>query len=106
MRKILRAATISAATLAAAIAIGALFTPPTARAGEYCSLDTDHMTSCGFSSMQQCEAMRSGLGGECFRDPSLKDNNIASINRNAYAYSSLPTNGKRHQRGSAAKTNN
>jgi uncharacterized protein DUF3551 len=106
MRTILRAARISAATLAAAIALGALFAATTAGAGEYCSLDTDHMTSCGFSSMEQCEAMRSGMGGECFRDPSLKYDAIASINRTVYAYSPLPSHGKRAGRRSAPRTNN
>jgi uncharacterized protein DUF3551 len=105
MRKTLRAATISAAPLAVAIALGALFAPPTARAGEYCSLDTDHMTSCGFSSMTQCEATRSGLGGECFRDPSLKDNGMASINRTVYAYAPLSSHRARAGRGSAANSN-
>jgi hypothetical protein len=103
---VLRAATIPAATFAAAIAIGALFAPPTARAGEYCRLDTDHMTGCGFSSMEQCEATRSGLGGECFRDPFLKDNSTATINGNAYAYSLRPSHGERRGRGSAANPNN
>jgi hypothetical protein len=55
--------------------------------------------------MEQCEATRSGLGGDCFRDPSLKDNNIANINRNAYAYSPRPSHGER-KRDSAAKINN
>ena len=81
-----RAATIPAATLAAAIALVAVFAAPAARAGEYCRMDNDHMTSCSFSSMEQCEATRYGLGGDCFRDPSLKDNSTAAINRNVYAY--------------------
>jgi hypothetical protein len=103
---VFRATTIPATTLAAAIALGALFSPHRARSSEYCRLDTDHMTGCGFSSMEQCEATRSGLGGDCFRDPSLKDNNIANINRNAYAYSPRPIHRRRTERGSAAKTNN
>jgi Protein of unknown function (DUF3551) len=102
---VLRATTIPAATLAAAIALGALFAPPTARADEYCRQDTDHMTGCGFSSMEQCEATRSGLGGDCFRDPFLKDNSTATINRNAYAYSPRPTHGGHTGRGSPANTN-
>ena len=52
-----------------------------ARAYEYCRRDvTGHMTSCSFDTMEQCEAMRNGIGGDCFRDPFLKDNN------NAYAH--------------------
>jgi hypothetical protein len=38
------------------------------------------MTGCSFDSMAQCEAMRHGIGGDCFHDPFLKDNN----NANAY----------------------
>jgi Protein of unknown function (DUF3551) len=102
---VLRATAIPAATLVAAIALGALFAPPTARAGEYCSLDDDHMTDCGFSSMEQCEATRSGIGGECFRDPFLKDNSGATINRNAYAYSPRRTHGGHSGRGSPANIN-
>jgi hypothetical protein len=64
------------------------------------------MTDCGFSSMEQCEATRSGIGGECFRDPFLKDNSTATINRNAYAYSPRPIHRGRTGRGLAAKTNN
>lgn len=95
-----RATTIPAVTLAVAIALGALFAPPTVRAGEYCRMDTDHMTGCGFSSMEQCEATRYGLGGDCFRDP-FKDNSTASSNLNAYAYSARPTHGGHSGRGSA-----
>ena len=102
---VLRASTILSATLAAAIALGALFGPLTARAGEYCCLDDDHVTDCGFSSMEQCKATRSGIGGECFRDPFLKDNSTATINRNAYAYSPRPTYGGHTGRGSPANTN-
>ena len=97
---VVRATTISAATLAVAIALGALFAPPTVRADEYCRLDTDHMTGCGFSSMEQCEATRYGLGGDCFRDPFLKENSTTSSDRNAYAYSARPTHGGRTGRGS------
>jgi Protein of unknown function (DUF3551) len=100
-----RATTIPAATLAVAIVLGALCSPPAARAGEYCRLDTDHMTGCGFSSTEQCEATRSGLGGDCFRDPFLKGN-TATINRSAYAYSPRPSHRERRGRASAANTNN
>jgi hypothetical protein len=102
---VFRATTIPATTLAAAIALGALFAPYGARASEYCRLDTDQMTGCGFSSMEQCEATRSGIGGECFRDPFLKDNSGATINRNAYAYSPRRTHGGHSGRGSPANIN-
>jgi hypothetical protein len=75
----LKASTASAAALFAAIAFGAMTTP--ASAAEFCRTDvTGHMTSCGFASMAQCQAASAGIGGDCFRDPSLGDSN------NAYAY--------------------
>jgi len=101
---VLRAMTIPAATFAVAIALGALFASPTARAGEYCSLDSDYTRDCGFSSIEQCEASRSGRGGDCMRDPFLKDN--LTSNRDAYAYAPLSHHHARIGRTSAAvKTN-
>ena len=86
--------------------LGALFAPPTARAGEYCSRDNDNATDCSFTSMEQCEATRSGIGGDCYASASLQDNNIASIKRSAYAYSPRPSHGTRVRRRLAAHTNN
>jgi hypothetical protein len=56
--------------------------------------------------MAQCKVTRSGIDGYCYGNPSLKDNSIATINRNAYAYSPRPSHGKRAGRGSAANINN
>jgi hypothetical protein len=79
MKEFLKAATAPAAALFAAIAFGAINAP--ASAAEFCRTDvTGHMTSCGFASMAQCHAASAGIGGDCFRDPSLGDSN------NAYAY--------------------
>jgi uncharacterized protein DUF3551 len=84
---VLRAMTIPAATLVAAIALGGLFAPAAVRAGEYCSEDGYSFTrNCSFSSMEQCKAAVSGMYAACLRDPSLKDNSVATIDRNAYAY--------------------
>jgi Protein of unknown function (DUF3551) len=105
MRKILRAATISTATLSAAIVLGALFAPPAARAGEYCSVDVDFMKNCSFSSMEQCKATVSGMDGGCFPNPSSKNNSIATINRDVYAYSPHPIHRERNGRSSAVKAN-
>jgi hypothetical protein len=38
------------------------------------------MRSCGFETMEQCQAMSSGRGGSCYRDPFLTDTS------SAYAY--------------------
>ena len=102
---VLRAMTIPAATLAAAISLGGLFATPAARASEFCSIDTDFMTDCSFGSIEQCQASRSGRGGECFLRPSSKDNSIATINRNAYAYSPPPSYRAHIGRSPIAKTN-
>jgi Protein of unknown function (DUF3551) len=80
MKEFLKATTAPAAALLAALAFGAMTTAD-ANAAEFCRTDvTGHMTSCGFASMEQCQAASAGIGGDCFRDPSLSDNN------NAYAY--------------------
>jgi hypothetical protein len=74
-----------AAALFAAIAVGAMTTP--ASAAEFCRTDvTGHMTSCSFISLEQCHAASAGIGGDCFRDPSLGESNNANANANAYAY--------------------
>jgi hypothetical protein len=52
-----------------------------ARAYEYCRTDvTGHVTSCSFDNMEECNAMRDGIGGDCFRNPFLNYN----YNANAY----------------------
>lgn len=73
-----------AAALMAVASFGAL-TTSTATAGEFCRQDvTGHMTSCGFSSMEQCQAASAGIGGDCFRDPKLAA--TPTNNQNALAY--------------------
>ena len=55
-----------------------------AAAGEYCRKDVSSaITSCSFDTMAQCEAMSSGRGGGCFRDPFLPE-------QNAFAYAPKP----------------
>jgi hypothetical protein len=77
----LKAATAPAAALLAGLAFAAMTTPD-ASAAEFCRQDvTGHMTSCSFTSIEQCKAASSGIGGDCFRDPFLSDGNA-----NAYAY--------------------
>ena len=69
-------------TRAAAPATAALFAlASAASAGEYCRTDvTSHVTSCSFSTLEQCQATSSGRGGDCGRDPFL------AYPTNAYAY--------------------
>lgn len=71
--------TAAPATALFALAFVAMATP--AAAGEYCRQDvTSGMRSCSFETMEQCQAMSSGRGGACYRDPFLTDTS------SAYAY--------------------
>src|SRR6267143_6342955 len=56
---------------------------------------------CGFDSMEQCQASSAGVGGDCFRDPSLGDsrNAHAEYPKSSRSRSRSPTAGK------AANTN-
>jgi len=66
------------ATALCALAFVSFATP--ASAGEYCRKDvTAGIVGCSFDTMEQCQAMSSGRGGDCFRDPFLPASN-------AYAY--------------------
>jgi uncharacterized protein DUF3551 len=66
------------ATALCALAFVSLATP--ASAGEYCRKDvTAGIVGCSFSTMEQCQSMSSGRGGDCFRDPFLPASD-------AYAY--------------------
>ena len=69
------------ATALFALAFVAMATPAAASPGEYCRQDvTSAMRSCGFSSLEECQAMSSGRGGDCYRDPFFANTS------NAYAY--------------------
>src|SRR5258708_7790769 len=101
MKEFLKAATAPAAALLAALAFGAM-TTPVASAAEFCRQDVSgHMTGCGFTSMEQCQAASAGIGGDCFRDPNLNDS------KNAYAYHPESPRLKRgsHAAGKADNTN-
>jgi hypothetical protein len=71
MKQIFTRAAAPAAAVLFALAFAGL-TPNAARAGEYCRTDlSSHMLSCGFATMEQCQEMSSGRGGDCTRDPFL-----------------------------------
>jgi hypothetical protein len=64
--------TVAPASALFALALVAMTTPAMAGPNEYCRQDiTSGMRSCGFSSLEQCQAMSSGRGGDCYRDPFL-----------------------------------
>jgi hypothetical protein len=67
-----------------AVALLAAATP--ASAGDYCRQDAiSGMRACGYASIEQCQAMSSGIGGTCYRDPFLPAAGASS----AYAYAPL-----------------
>ena len=79
---------LSAAPMAGlwAMALVAVATPASAASNEYCRQDvTSGMRSCSFATMEQCQAMSSGRGGNCYRDPFLPQAGASG----AYAYAPL-----------------
>lgn len=87
MTTLLKAMTLSTATLVVAIAPGGLFAPAAVRAGEYCSEDGySFAQNCSFSSMEQCKAAISGSYAACLRNPFLKDDSVETINHNSDTY--------------------
>jgi hypothetical protein len=77
---------LSAAPMAGlfATALAAIATP--ASAADYCRQDAiSGMRSCGYATIEQCQAMSSGIGGTCYRDPFLPQAGTSS----AYAYAPL-----------------
>jgi Protein of unknown function (DUF3551) len=64
-----------------ALTFVATATPASAHTYEYCRRDViGYTVSCGFDTLAQCQAMSSGRGGDCLRDPFLSDV------RSAYAH--------------------
>ena len=64
----------SAASIAALSALTFVTFATPASAGEYCRKDvTSNVVSCSFDNMAQCQAMSSGRGGDCYRDPFLAE---------------------------------
>ena len=79
MKQLLKISAMPATALFA-LAYLAMATPAAAGPSEYCRQDvTSGMRSCSFETLEQCQAMSSGRGGTCYRDPLLTDTG-------AYAY--------------------
>src|SRR6266576_3191034 len=67
-----------------ALAFFSTATPAAAAPVDYCRGDvTSGMRGCGYSSLEQCQAMSSGRGGSCYENPFRKGGSASS---NAYAY--------------------
>ena len=75
--------------LVRAVAYAAIATPASAHTYEYCLRDVESLAqSCDFDTLAQCQAMSSGRGGDCDRDPFLGDAG------GAYAYAPIRTPGR------------
>src|SRR5258708_39435952 len=58
------------ATALLALAYVAMAMPAAAGPSEYCRQDvTSGMRSCGFETLEQCQAMASGRGSTCYKNP-------------------------------------
>jgi len=74
------------ATALFAMAFVAMATPAAAAVSiDYCRHDvTSGMRGCGYTSLEQCQAMSSGRGGSCYENPFPE--NSAKASSGAYAY--------------------
>jgi hypothetical protein len=52
-----------------ALAFFSTATPAAAAQVDYCRTDTSGMRGCGYSSLEQCQAMASGRGSNCYENP-------------------------------------
>jgi hypothetical protein len=78
--------------LVRALSYTVIATPASAHTYEYCRRDvTSFMQCCSFDTLAQCQAMSSGRGGDCYRDPFLSDASGAY----AYAPQFVPMRGLR-----------
>ena len=95
-----RLLTLSAAAIGCAVFLGSA-APAAAGSHEYCRRDITEYgaMSCSFDTLAQCQAMASGRGGDCLRDPSLggaSANAYAPGVRGTYAYALIAR--KHHQK--------
>jgi len=90
MKQLLKLAAAPSAAAIIALALISTATPASA-AGKYCRKDvTSNALSCGFDTMEQCQAMSSGRGGDCMPDP------WGSYNANASAPKAVHPKAKTH----------
>jgi len=81
MKELFRRTAAPAAGLLA-LALSSIATPAAAAKYEYCRTDTSYVRSCGYETMEQCQAAASGRGGSCARDYLLPQ----SDTNDAFAY--------------------
>ena len=73
-----------------ALAFFSTATPAAAAQIDYCRTDTSGMRGCGYSSLEQCQAMASGCGSNCYENPfpegaNAKANSSKASSSSAYA---------------------
>jgi hypothetical protein len=94
MKQLLKISAAPAALFALAFAA---MIPSAASAGEYCRTDvTAGVRGCGYDTLEQCQAMSSGRGGVCGRDPFLASPS------NALAYQPAAKHAVRHAKAPVA----
>jgi Protein of unknown function (DUF3551) len=75
-----------------ALAFFSMATPAAAAQVDYCRTDTSGMRGCGYSSLEQCQAMASGRGSNCYENPFPEGASAKASSSNASgAYAYQPT---------------
>jgi hypothetical protein len=91
MKQLLKT-TVASAAAVFALGFVAMSTPAAAASNtDYCRTDiTSGMRGCGYTSLEQCHAMSSGRGGDCYPNPfpssSASSSSSGNSNSNSYAY--------------------
>jgi hypothetical protein len=89
MKQLLKT-TVASAAAVFALGFVAMSTPAAAASNiDYCRTDiTSGMRGCGYSSLEQCHAMSSGRGGDCYPNPFPSGSASSASNNtgNSYAY--------------------
>ncbi len=97
MKQLLKTS-IAPITALCALAFVTIATP--AAAAEYCRQDAiSGMRSCSYYTIEQCQAMSSGIGGTCYRDPFLP----AASSALAYAPKALHSKARAHRAKAAVQ---
>jgi hypothetical protein len=91
MKQLLKT-TVASAAAVFALGFVAMSTPAAAASNtDYCRTDiTSGMRGCGYTSLEQCHAMSSGRGGDCYPNPfpsgSASNSGTGNGTGNSYAY--------------------
>src|SRR6267142_6900332 len=90
-----------------ALAFFSTATPAAADPVDYCRTDTSGMRGCGFSSLEQCQAMASGRGSNCYENPfpeGGKASSSASGNASSSGKASSSASGNASSSGKASSS--